>query len=186
MDEVNGANILSHGACTCEDENTTRLPEKCALCSMDVVASVRIVRSHANMNVVIGIRDVLCHPLVHKFGFPLRVQILILLSCCSNSSITFTCSYFAHVLHRRNTSFEVWYCTPSRKSCLEELFQILLYQIALFNQYLVHLHGNFQQNKESTKNLANSTMKKKNFLPIVGFVEPLLFLSIAKKLTTLV
>ena len=28
VDEVNGANILSQGACVCEDENTTRLPEK--------------------------------------------------------------------------------------------------------------------------------------------------------------
>ena len=41
----------------------------------------------------------------------------------------------------------------------------------MFNQYLAHLHGDFHKNKESTKNLANSTMKKKNFVPIVGFVE---------------
>ena len=70
----------------------------------------------------------------------------------------------------------------SRKSCLEELFQILV--VALFNQYLVHLHGDFHRNKESTKNLANSTMKKKkkNFMPIVGFVELLLlFLLIAAR-----
>ena len=63
----------------------------------------------------------------------------------------------------------------SRKSCLEELFQILVKQVALFNQYLVHLHGDFQ--KESAKNLVNSTMKKKkNVVPIVGFVELLLLL----------
>ena len=74
---------------------------KCARRSVDVVAGVRIVRSHAIMDdvidvrivechasihVVIGIRVVLCHPLVHNFVFPLRVQILILLSCCNNSS----------------------------------------------------------------------------------------------------
>ena len=41
----------------------------------------------------------------------------------------------------------------------------------------------FVGKKESTKNLANSTMKKKNFVPIVGFVELLLllFLLIAAK-----
>ena len=67
----------------------------------------------------------------------------------------------------------------SRKSCLEELFQILVQQVALFNQYLVHLHGDFHRNKESTKNLANSTMKKKkNSVPIVDFVE-LLLLSVS-------
>ena len=67
----------------------------------------------------------------------------------------------------------------SRKSCLEELSQILVYQVALFNQFLVHLHGDFHRNKESTKNLAKSTMKKKkNSVPIVGFVE-LLLLSVS-------
>ena len=73
----------------------------------------------------------------------------------------------------------------SRKSCLEELFQILEQQVALFNQYLVHLHGDIYKNKESTMNLANSTMKKKkNSVPIVDFVELLLFslsLSIAAR-----
>ena len=58
--------------------------------SMDVVIDVRIVERHASIHVVIGIRVVLCQPL-------------------EISIITFTCSYFAHVLHRGNTSFEVWY-----------------------------------------------------------------------------
>ena len=83
---MNGANLshLSHGEWVCKDENTTRLPEKCARRSVDVVAGVRIVRSHSSMDdvidvrivecpasihVVIGIRVVLCHPLVHNFGF---------------------------------------------------------------------------------------------------------------------
>ena len=70
----------------------------------------------------------------------------------------------------------------SRESCLEELFQILVLQVALFNQYLVHLHGDFHRNKESTKKFTNSTKKKKNSVPIVGFVELLLlFLSIAAR-----
>ena len=68
----------------------------------------------------------------------------------------------------------------SGKSCLEEVSQLLVYQVALINQYWVRLHGDFHRKKESTKNLANSTMKKKNSVPtIVGFVELLLlFLSI--------
>ena len=51
--------------------------------SIDVVIDVRIVKCHAIINVVIGICVVLCH---QAMIFPLRVQILILLSCCSNSS----------------------------------------------------------------------------------------------------
>ena len=58
--------------------------KKCARRLMDVVAGVRIVRSHAivddvidvrivechaSIHVVIGIRVVLCRPLVHNFGF---------------------------------------------------------------------------------------------------------------------
>ena len=62
----------------------------------------------------------------------------------------------------------------SRISCPEDMFQILVLQVALFNQYLVYLHGDFHRNKESTKNLANSTMKKKNSVPIVDFFEFLL------------
>ena len=70
----------------------------------------------------------------------------------------------------------------SGKSCLEVVSQLLVYQVALINQYLAHLHGDFHKNKESTKNLANCTRKKKNFAPIVGFVELLLlFLSIAAR-----
>ena len=68
----------------CEDEDTTTLPDKCARRSVDVLAGVRIVRSHAFMDdvidvrivechasihVVIGIRVVLYHPLVHNFAF---------------------------------------------------------------------------------------------------------------------
>ena len=67
----------------------------------------------------------------------------------------------------------------SRKSCLEELFQLLVCQVALIKQYLVRLHGDFRRNKESTMILASST--KKNFVPIVGFVELLLFLSVAAR-----
>ena len=82
-DDMKDSN-LSQGAYVCEDEDTTIFPRKCARPSVDVVASVRIVRCHAIMNdvidvrivechasihVVISIRVVLCHPLVHNFGF---------------------------------------------------------------------------------------------------------------------
>ena len=62
----------------CVKIDATTLPKKCARRSVDVVAGVRIVRSHAIMDivechasihVVIGIRVVLCHPLVHNLGF---------------------------------------------------------------------------------------------------------------------
>ena len=71
----------------------------------------------------------------------------------------------------------------SGKSCLEEVSQSLIYQVALINQYLVHLHGDFRRNKESTKNLASSTKTKNSFVSIAGFVELLLllFLSIAAR-----
>ena len=46
------SNNLSQGAYVCEDEDTTTLPKKCARRSVDVVAGVRIVRSHASMDVV--------------------------------------------------------------------------------------------------------------------------------------
>ena len=68
----------------CEDEDTRTYLRECARRSVDVVASVRIVRCHAIMNdvidvrivechasmdVVIGVRVVLCHPLIHNLGF---------------------------------------------------------------------------------------------------------------------
>ena len=80
---MSGAN-LSHSACVCAGEDTTTPPKKCARRSVDVVAGVRIVLSHAIMDddidvrivechasihVVIGIRVVLFHALVHNFGF---------------------------------------------------------------------------------------------------------------------
>ena len=147
---------LSQSACVCADEDTTTLPKKCARRSLDVVASVRIVRSHAimddvidvhivechaSMDVVIGIRVVLCHPLVLILVFSLRVQILILLSCCNNSSYflpvvilqTFCTEEIRHF--RCGTYTPVGYNRPpsavndptvtkqvnSGKSCLEEV-----------------------------------------------------------------
>ena len=79
---------LSQGACVCEDEDTTSYLRECARRSVDVVASVRIVKCHASIHVVIGIRAVLSP--TRRFSTfldcLLRVQILILLSCCNNSS----------------------------------------------------------------------------------------------------
>ena len=50
---------------------------------IDVVIDVRVMQCHASMDVVIGVRVVLCH---QALNFPVRVQILNLLSCCTNSS----------------------------------------------------------------------------------------------------
>ena len=49
----------------CEDEDTTALPNKCARRSVDVVAGVRIVRTHAIMYDVIDVRVVECHASIH-------------------------------------------------------------------------------------------------------------------------
>ena len=81
---------------------------------MDVVIGVRVMEYHAIMDVVIGIRVMLCHQAVYildfpLLNFPLRVQILILLSCCINSSSLFPVAILCTSLHRENTSFEVWY-----------------------------------------------------------------------------
>ena len=63
----------------------------------------------------------------------------------------------------------------SGKSCLEEVSQLLIYQVSLINQYWVRFHGDFRRNKESTI-LASSTKTKNSFVSIFGFVELLLLL----------
>ena len=70
----------------------------------------------------------------------------------------------------------------SRKSCLEEVSQLLVCQVALINQYWVRLHGDFRRNKNATMILASSTKTKNSFASIFGFVELLLlFLSVAAR-----
>ena len=71
----------------------------------------------------------------------------------------------------------------SRKSCLEEVSQLLFFNhVSLINQYWVRLHGDFRKNKESTMFLASSTKMKNSFVSIAGFVELLLlFLSSAAR-----
>ena len=118
VDEVNGANILSRGVCVCVKMKTRQdYLRKCALCSVDVDSGERIVRCHASINVVIGVRVMefhaiihvvigvrvmLCHQAIDNSGFstflnfPLRAQILILISSCINSSSLFPCSHFVH------------------------------------------------------------------------------------------
>ena len=76
---------------------------------IDDVIGVRFMECHASMDVVIGVRVVLCHQAIDNFGFstfqncPLRVPILNLLSCCSNSSSLFPvailCTRFAPRKH---------------------------------------------------------------------------------------
>ena len=82
---------------------------------IDVVIDVRVMQCHAIIDVVIGVRVMLCHQAIDNSGFstflnfPLRVQILILLSSCINSSSLFPVAILCTLLHRENTSFEVWY-----------------------------------------------------------------------------
>ena len=82
---------------------------------MDVVIGVRVMHYHAILDVVIAVRVMLCHQAIDNSGFstflnfPLRVQILILLSGCTNSSSLFPVAILCTLLHRENTSFEVWY-----------------------------------------------------------------------------
>ena len=86
--------------------------------SMDVVICVRVMQCHASMDVVIGVRVVLCHQAMDNSGFstflnfPHRVQILILSSSCISSSSLFPVAILCTLLHRENTSFEVWYLHP--------------------------------------------------------------------------
>ena len=82
---------------------------------IDVVIGVRVMLCHAIIDVVIGVRVMLCHQAIDNSGFsifqnfPLRVPILILLSCCINSSSLFPVAILCTLSHRENTSFEVWY-----------------------------------------------------------------------------
>ena len=79
--------------------------------SVEVVGGVRIVQCHAIMDVVIGVRVMLCHQVIMfnplLLMFPLRVPILILLSCCINSSSLFPVAILCTLFHRENGSFEV-------------------------------------------------------------------------------
>ena len=117
--------------------------------SVDVVSGVRIVQCQATMNVVIdviidvviGVRVMLCHQAEENSGFstflnfPLRVQILILLSSCINSSSLFRGAILCTLLNRENTSFEVWYLqTPSVTVDRRHLYTIHLYQSKLIQE----------------------------------------------------
>ena len=173
--------------------------------SVELFVGVHVVKRHAIVdvlcrpvvNVVIGVHIVV-------LSFPLVVVhfvVLILLVVILNQFIPlFPVAILSHVFTVFSRHFRCGIYTPvgynrptsavndptvtkqmnSVKSCLEEVSQSLVYQVALINQYLVHLHGDFRRNKESTMILASSTMKKKkNSVPIVDFCELLLLLSIA-------
>ena len=140
---MKGLKHLSHGACA-DDVTLCNKTRLCALRTLmwvsvevvwcrivqchaiiDVVIGVRVMQCHAIIDVVIGVRVMLCHQAIDNSGFstflnfPLRVQILILLSSCINSSSLFPVAILCTLLHRENTSFEVWYllhqhcCKPS-------------------------------------------------------------------------
>ena len=172
--------------------------------SVDVLVSVLNVKCHASgevqcnvvISVVIGIcLIVLSVPLI-VVHFVVPILILYqFIQLCSRSHSFIYFPLYSHGILGVVFTLPVGYSGPpsavndptvtkqmnSRKSCLEEVSQLLVYQVALINQYLVRLHGYFRRNKES------SSTKKKNFVPIVGFVElHLLFLSTSARETMLV
>ena len=77
---------------------------------MHVFIDVCVVQCHASVHVVIGVRIVLCCPLVHISTF-LAFYFAPNSHCCDAVIVhpTFTCSHFSHVLHRIPTALEVWY-----------------------------------------------------------------------------
>ena len=120
---------MSRSACA-DDVTLTRLNERetarAALMwmSVEVVSGIRIVQCYAIIVVVIDVRVIHCHQAIDNSGFsaflnfPLRVQILILLSCCINSSSLFPVATLCTLLHRENMSFDVWYLQQTeRTSC---------------------------------------------------------------------
>ena len=78
---------------------------------IDVVIDVRVMLCHHAMDVVIGVRVMLCHQAIDNSGFstflnfPLRVQILILLSSCMLSSSLFPVAIFVHTFAPRKRHF---------------------------------------------------------------------------------
>ena len=175
--------------------------------SVDVHVSVHVVKRHASgevrcnvvISVVIGVHVLLLVLLV-QFYFTSQFSLLVVLQQFIQlfpvAIISHMFSLYSHgILGVVFITPSVGYSRPpsavndptvtkqmnSGKSCLEEVSQLLVCQVALINQYRVRLHGDFRRNKESTIILASST-KKKNFVPIVGFVELLLlFLSIVAR-----
>ena len=75
-----------------------------------VVTDACVVKCRANMDVVIGVRVVLCCPLVNNPTFQ-AFYFVPNSHCCHAVAIhpTFTCSHFSHVLHRIPAALEVWY-----------------------------------------------------------------------------
>ena len=176
--------------------------------SVELFVDVHVVKHHANVdvlcrpvvNVVIGVHIVVLFvPLVvaHFVVLILLVVILYLfIPLFSRSHFSQMFSLYSHGILGVVFTPPVGYSRPpsavndptvtkqmnSSKSCLEEVSQLLIYQVALINQYWVHLHGDFRRNKESTMILASSTKTKNSFVSIVGYVELLpLFLSVAAR-----
>ena len=179
--------------------------------SVELFVDVHVVIRHAIVDVqyvllirvVIGVHIVvLSVPLV---GVHFVVPILILyqfMQLFSRNHFSHMFSLYSHGILGVVFTHPVGYSRPpspvndptvtkqvnSRKSCLEEVSQLLIFiKFPLINQYWVRLHDDFHRNKESTMILASSTKTKNSFVSIVGFVELLLlFPSIAARLTMLV
>ena len=102
-----GLSVLSRTETTRSHKSRAGIPSNLNPASIEMISDS--VELHANIHVVIGIRVVLCHPLVHNFSFSTSCPNSHLVVMLYQFIIIFTCSYFAHVLHLGNTSFEMWY-----------------------------------------------------------------------------
>ena len=95
---------------------------------IDVVIDVRVMQCHAIIDVVIGVRVMFCHQATDNSGFstllnfPLRVQILILLSSCINSSSLFPVAILCTLLHRETRHLRCGIYNPRGCSRQEAVF----------------------------------------------------------------
>ena len=164
--------------------------------SVELFVDVHVVKRHAIVdvlcrpvvNIVIGVHIVVLFVPLDVVHFVVLILLVVILyqfiQLFTRSHFSHMFSLYSHGIFGVVFTPSVRYSRPpsavndptvtkqvnSRKSCLEEVSQLLVYQVALINQYWVRLHGDFRGNKESTMILASSTKTMNSFVSIVGFV----------------
>ena len=76
---------------------------------IDVVIDVRVMQCHAIIDVVIGVRIMLCHQAKDNSGFSTFRPNSHLVVQLYQFIIIFPVAILCTLLHRKSTSFEVWY-----------------------------------------------------------------------------
>ena len=159
----------------------------CSLCSATQAVKCGVASSSPSSLASVSLSGPSCTILLFHF-----VVLILLVVILYQFIQLFTRSHFSHkfslyfdgilsVVSTLPVSSKRSNCNKASESCLEEVSQLLVYQVALINQYWLRLHGDFRRNKESTMILASSTKTKNSFVSIVGFVELILLLSIATR-----